>query len=89
MAPGALPMVTVDRRKTRRLYGVKSGQILLENGSYVSCEVVNMSPFGACINLTKQLEIPDDLILVVEADYIQWPCRIIWRGKSQIGVAFK
>jgi hypothetical protein len=52
------------------------------------CNVLNMSPYGACLELGNYVEVPEEFILVVEADHIQWPCRIIWRDQTQIGVAF-
>jgi hypothetical protein len=81
-------MSTADNRKCRRLDVQKSGLISLGNGNDMRCNVLNMSPYGACLELGNYVEVPEEFILVVEADHIQWPCRIIWRDQTQIGVAF-
>lgn len=47
-----------------------------------------MSPFGACLELGNYVEVPEHFVLVIEADHIQWPCHIIWRSQTRIGVAF-
>ena len=82
-------MITVDKRKCRRLNVLHSGFISFENGDGISCEILNMSPFGACLELGTSTEVPETFVLVVEADHIRWPCRIIWRDQTQVGVAFK
>jgi len=63
--------------------------ISFENSGGIRCDILNMSPFGACLELTNHLEVPEDFILVVEIDDIQWPCHTIWRSGKRIGVAFK
>jgi PilZ domain-containing protein len=82
-------MITVDKRKSRRLNVLHSGLIASENGDGISCEILNMSPFGACLQLGITTEVPETFVLVVEADLIRWPCRVIWREHTQVGVAFK
>jgi hypothetical protein len=89
ISPGFFHMITVDKRKCRRLEIVKSGLISLEDGEDVPCNIRDMSPFGACLELENYFEIPEKFSLVVEADHIEWPCRVIWRSRAQIGVAFK
>lgn len=82
-------MITVDNRKCRRLDVLKSGLISFENGEGIPCNIRDMSPFGACLELGNYFEIPEEFSLVVEANHIEWPCCIIWRSQTQIGVAFK
>ena len=82
-------MITVDKRKFRRLNVLHSGLISSENSDGTSCEILNMSPFGACLELGASTEIPETFVLVVEADRIRWPCRVIWRDQTKVGVAFK
>ena len=82
-------MITVENRKCRRIYDLKSGMISFENSGGIRCNILNMSPFGACLELTSYLEVPEDFILVVEVDHIEWPCHTIWRSENSIGVVFK
>jgi hypothetical protein len=82
-------MITADRRKSRRLKVPHRGLISSENGDGISCEIVNMSPFGARLELGTPMEVPETFVLVVEAEHIRWPCRVIWRDQTQVGVAFK
>jgi PilZ domain-containing protein len=81
-------MITVDNRKCRRLDVLKSGLISFENSDDIHCNIINMSPFGACLELGNPVEVPEHFVLVVEADHIQWPCHIIWRSQTRIGVVF-
>jgi hypothetical protein len=39
-------MITVDKRKSRRLNVLHPG---LKNSDGIFCEILNMSPFGACL----------------------------------------
>lgn len=82
-------MFEVDKRKCRRLDVLKPGLISLENGDDIPCNILNMSPFGACLELGSYFEVSEGFILVIEADHIEWPCRVTWRSQTQIGVAFK
>ena len=82
-------MITVDKRKSRRLHVQHPGLISSENSDGISCEILNMSPFGACLELGTSTEVPETFVLVVETDRIRWPCRVIWRDQTQVGVAFK
>jgi hypothetical protein len=82
-------MITVDKRKSRRLNVLHSGFISFENGDGISCKILNMSPFGACLELGTSSEVSKTFVLGVEADHIRWRCRLIWRAQTQVGVAFE
>jgi hypothetical protein len=69
-------MITVDKRKSRRLNVLYPGLISSENGDGISCEILNMSPFGDCLELGTSTEVPKNFVLVLEADHIRWPCRV-------------
>ena len=49
----------------------------------------NLSPAGACLEVASQLGIPDDFVLVIEADHLKQPCHVIWRTATRMGVEFR
>jgi PilZ domain len=81
-------LIMTERRETQRHRTLKTGTIIFNNGGGVSCTVCNISPAGACLVVTNQLEIPDEFTLLVESDKILRRCHIGWRSEKKIGVAF-
>jgi len=81
-------VITVDKRKSRRLSVPHPGSISSENGDNISCKIINMSPFGARLEFGSSTDVPETFVLVVEAEHIRWPCHVIWRDQTQVGVAF-
>jgi hypothetical protein len=77
-----------ERRKTQRHRTLKAGTIIFNNGGGLTCMVRNMSPAGACIEVTSQLGIPDAFTLVVESENFLRRCHIGWRKEKRIGVVF-
>jgi hypothetical protein len=77
-----------ERRKTQRHRTLKEGTIIFNNGGGVGCVVHNMSPAGACLEVTNPVRIPDAFILVVENDNLLRRCHIEWQNQRRIGVAF-
>ena len=77
-----------ERRSLPRHRTLKAGCIMFNQGGGVDCQVRNLSPVGACLEVTSQLGIPDSFVLVVESDRVKAPCHVIWRTDSRIGVEF-
>jgi hypothetical protein len=77
-----------ERRKVQRHRTLKAGSITFNRNSGVDCRVRNLSPVGACLEVASQLGIPNDFVLVVEADHARMPCQVIWRTATRLGVAF-
>ena len=78
----------MDEHRTaprRRL--LKSGKISFGGGA-IDCTVRNVSDTGAALDVTSPVGIPDHFTLLIESDYIQAPCRVVWRKQSRIGVRF-
>jgi hypothetical protein len=48
--------------------------------------VRNFSETGAALD--APVGIPEHFTLMIEADHIDVPCRIVWRKPSRIGVRF-
>ena len=55
----------------------------------ISCRVRNMSPAGACLEVTSQVGIPDEFVLVVDYDKFKHQCHVIWRSDARMGVEFR
>lgn len=69
----------------RRL--LKAGRILF-NGGGIDCTVRNISETGAALEVASPVGIPQDVILVVEADKFKRECKVVWRKEKRIGVIF-
>jgi hypothetical protein len=79
----------VDEHRTaprRRL--LKSGKILFGGGA-IDCTVRNLSETGAALEVISPVGIPEHFTLVIEADHIHVPCRLVWRKETRIGVHFE
>ncbi|HMA58158.1 MAG TPA: hypothetical protein VKP52_15790 [Pseudolabrys sp.] len=48
----------------------------------------NMSPVGACLEVSSQVGIPNDFVLIVSYDRFKQSCRVIWRSDTRLGVQF-
>ena len=79
----------VDEHKTasrRRL--LKAGKISFGGGA-IDCTVRNLSETGAALEVSSPVGIPEQFTLVIEADHIHVPCRVVWRKDTRIGVHFE
>ncbi|MFG3596180.1 PilZ domain-containing protein [Bradyrhizobium sp. RDI18] len=70
----------------RRL--LKSGKISF-GGAVIDCTVRNLSETGAALEVSSPVGIPECFTLVIEADHIHVPCRVVWRKTTRIGVHFE
>jgi hypothetical protein len=77
-----------ERRKIQRHRTLKAGHIFFNRAAAIDCRVRNLSPAGACLEVTSPLGIPDDFVLVIETDRLQQNCHVIWRTASKLGVEF-
>lgn len=77
-----------ERRKVLRHRTLKAGSIMFNRAAGIDCRVRNLSPVGACLEVTSQLGIPDDFVLVIEHDHLKQPCHVIWRTATRLGIAF-
>ena len=79
----------VDEHRTasrRRL--LKAGKISFGGGA-IDCTVRNLSETGAALEVSSPVGIPQQFTLVIEADHIHVPCRVVWRKDTRIGVHFE
>ena len=77
-----------ERRKVQRHRTLKAGHIAFNRASAIDCQVRNLSPTGACLEVASQIGIPDQFMLVIDTDHLQQPCHVIWRTATRMGVAF-
>jgi hypothetical protein len=76
-----------EKRAVSRRRVLKAGSISSGGGS-IDCTVRNVSAKGAALEVVSPLYIPDRFTLIIPADGISRPCRVIWRKERRIGVTF-
>jgi hypothetical protein len=76
-----------EQRAAPRRRLLKSGKITFGGGA-IDCTVRNFSETGAALDVSSPVGIPEHFTLMIEADHIDMPCRVIWRKQSRIGVCF-
>jgi hypothetical protein len=81
-------MVMQERRKVPRRRTLKAGSIAFNRAGGIDCRVRNLSPIGACLEVSSQIGIPDDFVLMIERDHLKQHCHVIWRLEARLGVAF-
>jgi hypothetical protein len=77
-----------ERRKVPRQRVLKAGTILFNRAGGIDCRVRNMSAAGACLEVTSQVGIPADFVLVIAHDHLRQPCHVVWRTATKLGVEF-
>ena len=80
-------MVDEHREAPRRRL-LKAGRIAF-GGAAFDCTVRNLSETGAALEVTSPVGIPERFMLVIEADHLHLPCRVVWRKEKRIGVHFE
>lgn len=78
-----------ERRRDLRRRVLKAGKIAFNHGAVIDCIVRNLSRSGARLDVANQFGIPDQFVLLIERDNLQFPCYVEWRREKQIGVSFK
>jgi len=68
---------------------LKAGSISFNRTGGIDCRVRNLSPAGACLEVVSQVGIPDEFVLVIDADHLKQPCHVIWRTPTRMGVEFR
>ena len=81
--------MSVDEHRAaprRRL--LKAGKISFGGGAAIDCTVRNLSETGAALEVSSPVGIPERFTLVIEANHLHLPCRVVWRKEKRIGVHF-
>jgi hypothetical protein len=81
--------VVDEHREAPRRRLLKAGKISFGGGAAIDCTVRNLSETGAALEVISPVGIPEHFTLVIEADHIHVPCRVVWRKEKRIGVHFE
>jgi PilZ domain len=87
--PPATEAAMEERRKVQRGRTLKAGSIVFNSAAGIDCRVRNMSASGACLEVTSQVGVPNDFVLVVGYDRFKQACHVIWRSDTRLGVEFR
>jgi len=87
--PPATGAAMQERRKLQRGRTLKAGTISFNGAGGIDCRVRNMSPGGACLEVSSQVDVPNDFVLVVGYDKFMQTCHVVWRSDTRLGVEFR
>ena len=87
--PPATGAAMQERRKLQRGRTLKAGTISFNRAGGIDCRVRNMSPGGACLEVSSQVDVPNDFVLVVGYDKFMQTCHVVWRSDTRLGVEFR
>jgi PilZ domain len=76
-----------EHRRALRHRVLKTGTIEFGGGA-IDCTVRNVSASGASLDVASPIGIPERFTLVVPADDLRRPSRVVWRNIRRIGVSF-
>ena len=79
-----------ERRHFGRHRTYKGARIAFKDDrAAIQCVVRNLSDAGACLAVESPVGIPETFHLVFNTGEQGRSCRIVWRGKDRVGVAFQ
>lgn len=79
-----------DRRKDKRRDVAHGARIVCHEGSGLqNCRMLDVSAFGAQLELEKALTLPDKFVLLLSHDgTLRRQCSVVWRTQNTVGVEF-
>jgi hypothetical protein len=77
-----------DRRKSQR-QNVRRPGYVSHMGFSTRCEIINISPEGAAIEVADAISIPKQFKLMTADDRVIRDCRTVWIKQNRLGVAFE
>jgi len=83
-------MLITDRRKGKRRYVVHGARIVCDGGSGLqNCRMLDVSAFGAQLELENALTLPDKFVLLLSHDgRLRRQCLVVWRTQNTVGIEF-
>ena len=80
-----------NKRKDARRYVAHGAKITWEGSTdLTACRVVDISAYGARLELKGIEAIPEQFILVLSHDgRLRRQCNVVWRSKDAIGIEFE
>jgi len=79
----------IERRRHPRTTAAEPARIVFDYRSVHACTIRDVSPDGACLRLDPGIAIVDTFDLISDGGNDAHICRLIWRSKDRIGVAFR
>ncbi len=55
----------------------------------IECTVRNLSLRGACLEVLSSIEVPTAFDLILNSTGSKYPCRVVWRQPTRVGVEFQ
>ncbi len=78
-----------ERRSERRMRTLKAAKIVFNLGQSVfDCQVRNLSPSGALIEVPSMVGIPKDFQIIIAEGSPRRTCSVRWRVGCKMGVRF-
>lgn len=79
----------MERRRTPRFRTLKAARIIFDRQlSPMLCAMRDVSQDGACLFLGLPARVPEEFDLSVPSENFIYHCRVAWRTRDRIGVAF-
>jgi hypothetical protein len=91
LQPSAEPAVAAtddQRRVAKRQRVLKTGKIVLENLSSLTCTIRDVSETGAKVRVEKIDTIPHKFRLVILPDNTIRDAQVAWKSDGELGVTF-
>ncbi|MDB5566007.1 MAG: hypothetical protein JWP84_2573 [Tardiphaga sp.] len=79
-------MMVETRRATR--HRARMAATIAFGGTAIDCTVRDLSTTGGAIEVTNQIDIPEEFTLIVPDHALRLPCHVVWRSGFRIGVRF-
>jgi PilZ domain-containing protein len=81
-------MMWDDRCQQRRRTSIAAHIVLEESSAMIACIVRDLTPGGACLELTPPAQLPRRFGLVIDPGSEMRQCDLVWRHENRVGVEF-
>jgi PilZ domain len=79
----------IERRTLKRTRIARNAKIIVPRRSpVIFCTVENITGRGACLKLASTFGVPETFDLTFEHGRTRRSCRVVWRTRDKLGVAF-
>jgi PilZ domain len=77
-----------DRRKITRERALRGAVIEFHPVGEARCMIRNISSTGALLEMGSPVALPNKFVLAVLSNHTRRHCRVVWRDRNRLGVAF-
>jgi PilZ domain len=79
----------IERRSIKRTRVARNAKIMVpRRSSLIFCTVENITSGGACLRVASTFGVPEMFDLTFEHGRTRRWCRVVWRTRDKLGVAF-